>query len=140
MKIITPQDEHVYSILGLMKQLAIECGSTNGRTEAWFIRSKIKSGTIRIAIEDDVVLGVLMFRKYPKSVWVSDLIVKSRKRGHGVGRRLIRNIEGLAKRYKTLRVELNSIKTAIGFYKRAGFRISIRWPSEACKMTKRLSQ
>jgi N-acetylglutamate synthase-like GNAT family acetyltransferase len=117
-KIVTPKDKHLKSILGLLTHL----GRSGGGGPPFATKEYVDSHPIKIVIDNDVVVGVIVWQSLgDDTLWVKDLVVKASRRNEGIGKRLMNCV-------KAKIVKVYALPTAIGFYKKCGFKITKCYP------------
>ena len=99
------------------------------------VRAAVESTscTVLVAEADNAVLGFIVSHWVPfpmlggTEAYISDLVVSRRRRGQGIGRRLVSDIEIEARRRGCVRVMLNNRMSAESFrrsfYPKMGFRV-----------------
>ena len=136
-KAIVPEPKHFRSILGLLVELAKLCQDSPPYYTKEFVLKAAQHERIIIAVEDEIVVGVMVYGFKCKTFWVRDLIVKSVYRHRGIGTYLLAVACAMANRFGEKRVSLHAHNRSIDFYKRRGFRISRR-NKNGCRMTRRI--
>jgi GNAT superfamily N-acetyltransferase len=139
MKIIYPKPEHRLSLLALYRSLNRLAGDIYLEyAELERIDEAIRDKEIRIALDryqvppgfrrpsPGIIVGAIATYEQRNYLYVGGLIVKSRKRNQGIGRKLIR--EAIKKAEKLGKTKV-VVETAFeydsrGFYEKCGFKLT----------------
>ncbi len=86
----------------------------------WF--SKVGGKTL-VAINEDEIIGMVTVFDYGGAGWISNLLVKPRERGHGIGGEILSECKRRLESKAT--IALFSYERSTDFYEANGFRIDI---------------
>jgi ribosomal protein S18 acetylase RimI-like enzyme len=121
MKIITAKPEHRVKILLLLRSLYIY--------DIEPVYAAIKKKTVKIAIEGNKTLGVIVYTVKKDRVYIEGLNVRYTHRRQGIGRKLVREVLKIAKRRRKKWVSLHTAfgYNAKAFYEKCGFYRTRTW-------------
>jgi len=90
------------------------------------IDAAIKNHEIKIAIDNEIIVGTIVLTPIRNSIYISALIVKAGSRKKGVGTKLIQEAIKKAKRLNKSKVVVETafVYRAKKFYEKCGFRVT----------------
>jgi GNAT superfamily N-acetyltransferase len=129
-KIISAKPEHRKSLQGLFKSLSRIGGVYIEYATLKTLDEAIKKREIKIAVENDKVLGAIVLVSRKESVYIGGLIVRGKNRRSGIGAKLIKEAIKKGKRQKKRYISLGTAfgYNARGFYEKCGFYRTKTWP------------
>lgn len=86
----------------------------------WF---SLVGGKTLVAVNQGEIIGMATVLDYGDAGWISNLLVKPKERGHGIGGEILSECKRLLRGKKT--IALFSYERSIDFYETNGFRIDV---------------